>query len=51
VRKLEERAVGPGHKQLAQSWARRRREYDHETDIIDEAIQRLDRMVANGAAE
>jgi two-component system, chemotaxis family, protein-glutamate methylesterase/glutaminase len=33
VRKLEEGAVAPGHKQLAESWARRRREYHHETDV------------------
>jgi two-component system, chemotaxis family, protein-glutamate methylesterase/glutaminase len=46
VRKLEVRAAATGHNQLAEAWAGRRREYDHETDIIDEAIQRLDRMVA-----
>jgi len=51
VHKLEARAAGTGHNQLAQSWARRRHELDHEADIIDEAIQRLDRMVAKSAAE
>jgi hypothetical protein len=39
------------HNQLAQSWARRRREFDHEADSIDEAIQRPDRMVAKAAAD
>jgi len=51
VRKLAEQASAAGHNQLAESWARRRREFDHESDIIDEAIQRLDRMVTKAAAE
>jgi two-component system, chemotaxis family, protein-glutamate methylesterase/glutaminase len=51
VRKLEAQAAATGHKQLAESWARRRREFDQETGIIDEAIQHLDRMVAKSAAE
>jgi two-component system, chemotaxis family, protein-glutamate methylesterase/glutaminase len=51
VRKLAEQAAATGHNQLAESWARRRREFDHESDIINEAIQRLDRMVTKAAAE
>jgi two-component system, chemotaxis family, protein-glutamate methylesterase/glutaminase len=51
VRKLEAQAAATGHKQLAESWARRRRVFEHETDIIDEAIERLDRMVTKAAAE
>jgi two-component system, chemotaxis family, protein-glutamate methylesterase/glutaminase len=51
LRKLEARAVAAGHNQLAESWVHRRREFDHEVDTIDEAIQRLDRIVAKAAAE
>jgi two-component system, chemotaxis family, protein-glutamate methylesterase/glutaminase len=51
VSKLEEQAVATGHNQLAESWARRHRQFDREADIIDEAIRRLDRMVAKAAAE
>jgi two-component system, chemotaxis family, protein-glutamate methylesterase/glutaminase len=51
VRKLEARAAATGHNQLAESWARRRGEFDRETDVIDGAIQRLDQMVAKAAVE
>ena len=50
VRKLAERAAASGHNELAEAWVRRR-EFDHEVGIINEAIQRLDRMVAKSAAE
>jgi two-component system, chemotaxis family, protein-glutamate methylesterase/glutaminase len=46
VRRLEAQVAATGHNPLAKSSANRRREFDHETDIIDEAVQRLDRMVA-----
>jgi len=51
VRKLEAQAAATGHKQLAESWARRRWEFEHDAGIIDEAIERLDRMVTKTAAE
>jgi two-component system, chemotaxis family, protein-glutamate methylesterase/glutaminase len=47
VSKLKAQAVATGHNQLAESWARRHRQFDREADIIEEAIRRLDRMVAN----
>jgi two-component system, chemotaxis family, protein-glutamate methylesterase/glutaminase len=51
VRKLEARATEAGDNQLAESWARSRGEFNHEVGIINEAIQHLDRMVAEAAAE
>jgi two-component system, chemotaxis family, protein-glutamate methylesterase/glutaminase len=51
VRKLEVRAADTGNSQLAESWARRRREFNQEVGIINEAIERLNRMVAKAAAE
>jgi len=51
VSKLKAQAVATGHNQLAESWARRHRQFAREAEIIDEAIRRLDRMVAKAAAE
>jgi two-component system chemotaxis response regulator CheB len=49
VTKLEEQAVKEGRSTLAQSWARRGREFAREAAVIEEAMSRLDQMVAQVA--
>jgi two-component system chemotaxis response regulator CheB len=43
---MEKRAITNGHKQLAQTWRQKGAEYRDEAKLIDEAIQRLERLAA-----
>jgi two-component system chemotaxis response regulator CheB len=42
--RMEERAVGNGRDQLAETWRQKAKEYRKEAEVIDGAIQRLERM-------
>jgi two-component system, chemotaxis family, protein-glutamate methylesterase/glutaminase len=44
MEKMEERAVGDGYGQLAETWRQKAKEYREQAKVIDDAIQRLERM-------
>jgi two-component system chemotaxis response regulator CheB len=46
ARKLYSQAKASGHRLLAQTWAAKAKEFEHETDIIRESTRRMDRLAA-----
>ncbi len=46
ARKLYQQAKNSGHRLLAETWAAKMREFEHETDIIRNSTRRMDRLAA-----
>jgi len=46
AQKLQRQAVASGHRLLAETWAEKVREFERETQIIRESVQRMERLAA-----
>jgi hypothetical protein len=44
LQKMYDRAAGEGLTTLRETWARRRKEFEQEAAVIEEAVTRLDRL-------
>jgi two-component system chemotaxis response regulator CheB len=51
ARKLYRQATNSGHRLLAETWADKAREFEHEMDIIRSSIRRMDRLAADADAK
>jgi two-component system chemotaxis response regulator CheB len=51
LKKMEQRAVGNGHDQLAETWRRQAAEYRDQAKVIDDAIRRLEDIVTHPEKE
>jgi len=51
TKKLQKDAVREGRAALAESWASRGREFEHEATVIANAIERLDRIASDARAK
>ena len=49
ARKLYQQAVDGGHRLLAENWADKARDFEHEMDVIRGSIRRMDRLAAAAA--
>jgi len=47
ARKLHREAVKGGHRLLAENWAEKARDFEHETKVIRESIRRVDQLAAD----
>ncbi len=47
ARKLHRQAVDSGHRLLAENWAHKASEFEHETDVIRASIRRVDQLAAD----